>query len=44
MTGPTTEVPSLSIFTVEADRKPLLGFTAKKHQEAEAFCLDQSQT
>jgi hypothetical protein len=32
---------SLSIFTVEADRKPLLAFAAKKHQEAEAVCLDQ---
>ena len=32
---------SLSIFTIEADSKPLLAFAAKKHQEAVAFCADQ---
>ena len=34
------ETLSLSIFTIEADRKPLLAFAAKKYQEAEAFCED----
>jgi hypothetical protein len=32
---------SLSIFTIEADRKPLIAFAAKKHHEAEAFCTDE---
>jgi hypothetical protein len=32
-----SEPLSLSIFTIEADRKPLLAFAAKKHQEAEDF-------
>jgi hypothetical protein len=32
---------SLSIFTIEADSKPLLAFAAKKHKEAEAFCADE---
>ena len=36
-----SETLSLSIFTIEADRKPLLAFAAKKYQEAEAFCEDQ---
>ena len=36
-----SETPSLSIFTIEADRKPLLAFAAKKHQDAEAFCADE---
>ena len=36
-----SEPLSLSIFTIEADRKPLLAFAAKKHQEAEAFCADE---
>ena len=36
-----SETFSLSIFTIEADRKPLLAFAAKKYQEAEAFCEDQ---
>jgi hypothetical protein len=35
------ETLSLSIFTIEADRKPLLAFGAKKYQEAEAFCTDE---
>ena len=36
-----TEAFSLSIFTIEADRKPILAFAAKKHQEAEAFRADE---
>lgn len=32
---------SLSVFTIETDRKPLLAFAAKKHHEAEAFCADE---
>jgi hypothetical protein len=36
-----SETLSLSIFTIEADSKPLLAFAAKKHQEAVAFCADQ---
>jgi hypothetical protein len=36
-----SETLSLSIFTIEADRKPLLAFAAKKHQEAVAFCADE---
>jgi hypothetical protein len=35
------ETLSLSIFTIEADRKPLLAFAVKKHQEAAAFCADE---
>jgi hypothetical protein len=31
---------SFSIFTIEADRKPLLAFAAKRYLEAEAFCAD----
>jgi hypothetical protein len=36
-----SETLSLSIFTIEADRKPLLAFAAKKHHDAEAFCTDE---
>ncbi|MDR3489326.1 MAG: hypothetical protein P4M05_31065 [Bradyrhizobium sp.] len=36
-----SETLSLSIFTIEADGKPLLAFAAKKHQEAVAFCADE---
>jgi hypothetical protein len=37
-----SETLSLSIFTIEADSKPLLAFAAKKHQEAvAAFCADE---
>jgi hypothetical protein len=36
-----SETLSFSIFTIEADRKPLLAFGAKKYQEAEAFCADE---
>ena len=32
---------SLSVFTMEADRKPIAVFAAKKHQEAEAFFNDE---
>jgi hypothetical protein len=32
---------SLSIFTIEADRKPVLAFAAKKYHEAEAFLTDE---
>jgi|GEM_PF-5265293 len=32
-----SEPLSLSIFTIEADRKPALTFTAKKQTDAEAF-------
>ena len=32
---------SLSIFTIEADRKPVLAFAAKKQYEAEEFCRDE---
>jgi hypothetical protein len=36
-----SEELSLSIFTIEADRKPILAFSAKKYQKAEAFCADE---
>ena len=32
---------SLSIFTIEADLKPVLAFAAKKHEEADAFFRDE---
>jgi hypothetical protein len=32
---------SLSIFTIEADRRPILAFPAKKHTDAEAFFRDE---
>ena len=32
---------SLSIFTIEADRRPVLAFAAKKHEEAEVFFRDE---
>jgi tartrate dehydratase alpha subunit/fumarate hydratase class I-like protein len=35
-----SEALSLSIFTIEADHKPLLAFATKKHEDAEAFCAD----
>jgi hypothetical protein len=41
MTVPATDVPSLSIFTIEADRKPVFAIAAKKHQEVELFCTDE---
>jgi hypothetical protein len=36
-----SEMLSISIFTIEADRRPLLAFAAKRYQEAEAFCTDE---
>jgi hypothetical protein len=36
-----SETLSLSIFTIEVDRKPMFAFAAKRHQEAEAFCADE---
>jgi hypothetical protein len=36
-----TEDFSLSIFTIEADLKPLLAFAAKRHEETEAFFRDE---
>ena len=32
---------SLSIFTIKADRKPVMAFAAKKHTDAEAFSKDE---
>lgn|SRR5579862_8743563 len=32
---------SLSIFTIEADQRPIMAFAAKKQQEAEAFFADE---
>jgi hypothetical protein len=32
---------SLSIFTIEADRKPVLAFAAKKYEDAEVFFRDE---
>jgi hypothetical protein len=36
-----SETLSLSIFTIEADSKPLLAFAVKKYQDAEAFRADE---
>ena len=36
-----SEPLSLSIFTIEADRKPVLAFAAKRHEEAEDFFKDE---
>jgi hypothetical protein len=36
-----SEPLSLSIFTIEADRKPILAFAAKKYDEAETFFRDE---
>jgi hypothetical protein len=36
-----SEPPSLSIFTIEADRKLILAFAAKRYEEAEAFFKDE---
>jgi hypothetical protein len=36
-----SEPLSLSIFTIEADRKPIVVFAAKKHQDVEAFFGDE---
>jgi hypothetical protein len=35
------EALSLSIFTIEADLKPVLAFATKKYHEAEAFFRDE---
>jgi hypothetical protein len=32
---------SLSIFTIEADLKPVIAFAAKKHEEADVFFRDE---
>jgi len=32
---------SLSIFTIEADRRPMLAFVAKKYEEADVFFRDE---
>jgi hypothetical protein len=37
MPGANNNGLSLSVFTIEADRKPIMTFAAKKHQDAEAF-------
>jgi len=36
-----SEMLSFSIFTIEADSKPLVAFATRKYQEAEAFCADE---
>jgi hypothetical protein len=36
-----SEPLSLSIFTIEVDRKPVLAFAAKKYEEADAFFRDE---
>lgn len=36
-----SEPLSLSIFTIEADRKPVLAFAAKKYEDAEVFFRDE---
>jgi hypothetical protein len=37
-----TDALSLSIFTIESDRKPVAAFAAKKHTEADAFFRHES--
>jgi hypothetical protein len=37
-----TDALSLSIFTIESDRKPVLAFAAKKHEEADTFFRDEA--
>ncbi|MCK1712095.1 MULTISPECIES: hypothetical protein [unclassified Bradyrhizobium] len=32
---------SLSVFTIEVDRKPVIAFVARKYSEAEAICAEQ---
>jgi hypothetical protein len=36
-----SEILSLSIFTIEADQKPVLAFSAKKYEDAESFFRDE---
>jgi hypothetical protein len=33
--------PSLSVFTIEVDRKPVIAFAARKYSDAETMCADQ---
>jgi hypothetical protein len=37
-----TDALSLSIFTIESDRKSVLAFAAKKHEEADTFFRDEA--
>ncbi len=30
---------SLSVFTIEVDRKPVVAFVSRKYSEAEAICI-----
>ncbi|MET4219922.1 hypothetical protein ABIB00_005146 [Bradyrhizobium sp. LB14.3] len=32
---------SLSVFTIEVDRKPVIAFSARKYSDAETICADQ---
>lgn len=32
---------SLSVFTIEVDRKPVVAFAARKYSEAETICADE---
>ncbi|MCK1539385.1 MULTISPECIES: hypothetical protein [unclassified Bradyrhizobium] len=32
---------SLSVFTIEVDRKPVIVFSARKYSDAETICADQ---
>lgn len=32
---------SLSVFTIEVERKPVVAFVARKYSEAEAICADE---
>ena len=32
---------SISVFTIEVDRNPVVAFAARKYSEAEAICADQ---
>jgi hypothetical protein len=36
-----SEILSLSIFTIEADQKPVLAFSAKKYEDAESSFRDE---
>jgi hypothetical protein len=35
------DTPSLSIFTIEIDRQPIVAFACRKHSEAEEICADE---
>jgi hypothetical protein len=41
MPGADNNGLSLSIFTIEADRKPIVAFAAKRHQDAEIFFANE---